>query len=534
MDASVLAKSLGYILHTKYYLFVPSRLTNMTKDKILIGQFAHESNTFVSETTDREHFKVDRELFGEAVLAELTGTNSEIHGFASVLNDSPYETIPSIAARTTPGGVVERETFEFYWDAIEQTLIEERDHIAGVALALHGAMVLEDYDDGDGLVLSRIRELLGEDVPIVATVDLHTNVTEEMTTNADAIVAYEEYPHTDMYETGEAAAKILLECLKSGMDTYMHVERPPLIVPGASQNTSDDPMEGIMNRARELEERSGVLKVNVTPGFFRADIPEAGFAVTTVATTGDTAREVSRDVAEAIWDHRDDFIVEYPTPGEAVDRAIDTVNSGDANATPVVLADVGDNPGGGATGDETALLSELLDRGVENAGVVLIHDPGAVECCIDAGVGSTVTLDLGGKKVDTHTESIRNLEGYVKAVTDGTFVNTGPMRTGTANDTGRTVLFQCGEGVSVVVTEKRIQPLDAELWRHVGVQPERLSIVVVKSANHYRADYETLSDEIVPVDSPGINTVDPTDYDYENVSRSKVPLDEVKSYPDWT
>lgn len=505
----------------------------MPKDAILIGQFAHESNTFVSDTTDRENFRMDRQLFGEDVLAELAGTNSEVNGFSSVLKDSQYEMIPSVAARTTPGGVVTRETFEFYWDAIERTIETERDRIAGVALALHGAMVLEDYDDGDGLVLSRIRDRLGEDVPIVVTVDLHTNVTEEMTANADVIVAYEEYPHTDMYETGEAAAEILLEVLEEGTATHMHVERPPLFVPGASQNTSDDPMEGIMDHARELEERADVLKVNVTPGFFRADIPEAGFAVTTVASSSDAARETSRDVAATIWDRRDDFLVTYPTPGEAVERAMDIVENGDADTRPVVLADVGDNPGGGATGDETAMLRELLDRDVENAGVALIHDPAAVERCVDAGVGATVTLDLGGKKVDSHTEPIRDLKGYVKAVTDGSFKNTGPMRTGTENDTGRTVLFQCGEGVSVVVTEKRIQPLDAELWRHVGVQPERLSVVVVKSANHYRADYETISNEIIPIDSPGINTVDPTDYDYENVPRPKIPLDEVESYPGW-
>jgi microcystin degradation protein MlrC len=335
-----------------------------------------------------------------------------------------------------------------------------------------------------------------------------------------------------MYERGEDAADILLDVL-DGTKTEMYVERVPLFVPGAGQNTSDDPMQGIMAAAREVETRPDVLKVNVTPGFFRADIPDAGFAVTTVATSDAAAREVSRDVAESVWDSRNEFVVEYPSPSTAVEQAMDRVAERGPDAPPVVLGDVGDNPGGGATGDETALLRELLDRGVDNAGVVLIHDPEAVERCLDAGVGSTVTIDLGGKKVDSHTEPL-HLEGYVKAVTDGSFVNTGPMRTGTENDTGRTVLLRCGRDVSVVVTEKRIQPLDAELWRHVGVQPERLSVVVVKSSNHYRADYETISDEIIPVDSPGVNTVDPTDYDYEHIRRPKIPLDDVDSYPDWS
>lgn len=505
----------------------------MSGPEILVAEFAHESNTFVHDTTDREDFEDRRALFGAEVIDEMRGTNSEVAGFVSVLEEHDWGIRPAMAVSATPGGVVERETFEHYWEQLADAIESNLDRIDGVALALHGAMVLEDHQDGDGLIIKRVRELVGADVPIAVTVDLHTNVTDRMLSAADVLVAYEEYPHTDTFETGETAAEILVTVIEDGLDPAMHVERPPVLSSGPNQNTSISPMQDLMSLAREAEEDDEVFKVNVTPGFFRSDIPEAGLAVSTVARSADLARDTTREIATAAWEARAEFIADYPSPAEAVEIAADRVAAGATADGPIVLGDVGDNPGGGAAGDETAMLRAVLDQGLSNAGVVLIHDPEAVEACRDAGVRSDVTLDLGAKKVDSYTEPIHDLDGYVKAITDGRFHNTGPMGTGTATDTGHTVLLRCGDDVSVVVTDKRIQPLDAELWRHVGVQPERLDVIVVKSANHYRADYDRLAAEVIPVDSPGGNTIDPNDYDYDRIRRPIFPLDEVPDYPPW-
>lgn len=505
---------------------------DMDDTRVLIAEVAHESNSFVHDTTGRAAFQARRELFGEEVIEELRTTNSEIAGFLSVFEAAEYHVTPALSVTATPGGVVEQQTFERYWEHLAETIRNVGSDLDGVALVLHGAMVLEDHPDGDGRIISRVRELVGPAVPIVATLDLHTNITDRMLAGADALIAYEEYPHTDMYETGETAASILTTILEEGITTHHAIERPPLLSSGPTQNTNEPPMSDLMSLARGAEQRGEILKVNLTPGFFRSDVPEAGFAVSTVATSDRAGTEVARELATAVWERRIDFEPDYPGPEEAVAQANARAND-DSMDGPIVLGDVGDNPGGGATGDETAVLSELLTQEVDNAGLVLMHDPGAVATCREAGVRSTTTLDLGGKKRDSHTDPIEGLACYVKTITDGRFTNTGPMGTGTANDTGSTVLLRCGNDVWVVVTDNRIQPLDAELWRHVGIQPERLDVIVVKSANHYRADYDRLAVEVVPVDSPGVNTMNPADYTYEHLDRPKFPLDDGIDYPPW-
>lgn len=504
----------------------------MTGPRVLVAEFTHESNMFVSGLTDRAAFADRLAVFGPAVLDELQDTNSELGGYLDVMSAAGADIVPAMAVSATPGPVIEREAFEYYWDKLANA-IRDADPLDGIGLALHGAMALEDHHDGDGLILERVRELVGDDVPVVSTLDLHTNVTEAMAANADALVAYENYPHTDMYESGETAGAILLELIEEDIDIAWHIERPPMLTSGPSQNTSTSPMQDVMAAAREVESDDAIFKVNVTPGFFRADFPEVGFAVTTYARTNAAAKAATREVAAFAWDRHEEFVKTYPAPEAAVAEAADLIAAGETVDGPVVLGDVGDNPGGGAPGDETALLRQLLDQDISNAGVVMIHDPEVVDSCVDAGVRSTVTVDLGGKSPNTTTDPIRDLEAYVKTIADGRFENTGLMRTGVTEDTGRTVLLRCGASIWVIVTEIRKQPFDAELWRHVGIQPERLDCIVVKSANHYRADYDRIGSTVIPVDSPGSNPMDPRGYDYNEITRPIVPLDPAPDYPSW-
>jgi microcystin degradation protein MlrC len=374
----------------------------------------------------------------------------------------------------------------------------------------------------------------------VVTLDLHGNVTDELVAEADALVAYETYPHVDTGDTGRRGMRLLLRAIRGEVAPTMHVERPPLSPVTPLQNTREGPMAEVMARARELEARDGVLKVNVFPGFSRSDVPSMGFSIPVVADGDvDAARTAARDLAREVWAMRERFVGDFPDPGEAVAEAADLVADGRADDGPVVLADVGDNPGGGGTADTTFVLRELLDRGVRNAGLAIVRDPESVARCVDAGVGERVTLDLGAKTGTGFDLGgpIADLDGYVKTITDGEFENTGPMSTGTENHLGRTVLLRCGaeDGVSVVVTENRLQPRDAEIWRHAGVQPERLDVLVVKSTNHYRADYEPMASHVIPINSPGLAAMDPRQFDHRNVTRPRYPLDEMADddYPDW-
>lgn len=514
----------------------------MTGETILAAQFSHESNTFAKSRTDRENFRNGVEQYGQDLVDACRDTNTEVGGVVDVAERDDLNLVPSVAAEAEPGGRVAAGTYDHYADRIVSDAREHADDLDGVLLVLHGAMVPENGDDGEGPLIRAIRDEVGPEVPVVATLDLHANVTAAML-EADALVAYETYPHVDMRETGHRAMEILLCAVREEITPTMAVERPPVLAPGPNANTDDHPMADLEARAREFEERDAVLKVNVAPGFYRSDIPVAGFSVPVVTDDDpDLARDVAREMATTVWEERRGFVADHPRPAEAVAEAERLTEDGAIADGPVVLADVGDNPGGGAPGDETAVLRELLDQGVENAGVALVCDPAAVETLAADGVGETVALELGGKSADSWTDPVA-IEGYVKAVTDGTYVNTGPMQTGAPVNLGRTVLVEVGDdrstlgidgNIRIVVVENRAQPWDAELWRHVGVLPERLDIVVVKSANHYRGDYEPLSSRVIPVDSPGLNCIDPAGLDHERIRRPVFPLDEVAdAYPDW-
>lgn len=510
----------------------------MSDETILLAGFAHETNTFVNGTTRREQFRERREYFADEIPEKMRGTNTCEGGAIGVGENEDVDLRYAVKASATPSGVVAADTYEFYTEEILDGVEAVGDELDGVCLCLHGAMVPEGMADGEGTLVAAVRERVGPDVPIAVSLDLHGNNTDQLVETADVLVGFEEYPHTDMGETGHRAMSFLLETIRGDLEPTMAIERPPVLPMGPKQNTRQGPMAKLMSEARELEARDGVVKVNVFPGFHQADVPSMGFSIP-VVTDGDPglAREVARDLATRVWERRESFIGDYPDPPEAVAEAKRLIEAGKTEDGPVVMADAGDNPGGGGAADGTTVLRELLDQGVTNAGFAIMCDPESVADCIDTGVGERVQLTIGGKTDDMHGDPIEDLDGYVAAITDGEFKNTGPMGTGSENHLGRTVHLRCGvdDGVSVLLTENRLQPLDAEIWRHAGIQPERLDALVVKSTNHYRADYEPMASEVIQVNSIGLVAMDPQKFEFAHVRRPQFPLDEMAAgdYPDW-
>ncbi|OIB55279.1 M81 family metallopeptidase [Natrialba sp. SSL1] len=510
----------------------------MATETVLVGSISHETNTFADGQTTRENFQNRREYFGEDVYKELRDTNTGVGGVIEITEEEEISLITSLAVSATPGATVAREAFEFYRDRLLSDIREYQDEIDGIILPLHGAMVVEGRDDGEGPLVSSIREIVGDDLPIVVTLDLHGNVTDELVDETDAIVAYETYPHVDMAATGRRGFEILIETIRGDCSPVMHIERPPLSPVTPTQNTQEGPMAELMEYARSIEERDKIVKVNVFPGFSRSDVPSMGFSVPVIAD-GDpaAAKAASRDLSEKVWEVREEFVGDFLKPPKAVTEAKEKAADISDDDGPVVLADVGDNPGGGGAANGTTILRELIKQEVTNAGMAIIRDPEVVEECIQTGVGNRVTVTLGGKTDDRHGEPIKDLDSYVKAITDGEFLNYGPKGTGTKNYLGRTVRLQCGtnDEIDVIVTENRHQPADTEIWRHVGVQPERFDILVVKSTNHYRADYEPRASHVIPVDSPGLAAMNPRQFDHQNVHHPIYPIDNLSAedYPDW-
>jgi len=505
---------------------------------VLLGAFAHEANTFVPDPVTRSDFQARRELFGDAILAEMAGTETAIGGTIAAAADLDVDLVPTVAAFATPGGVVATETFEFYTGQIVDGVREHEADLDGIILPLHGAMVAEEHSDGEGEILERVRDVIGDAMPIVVTLDLHGNVSERMVDLADALVAYETYPHIDKAATGERGLRLLDQMMAGSISPVMHQERPPLIAFQPKAYTPSGPMAEVMAAARDLEGHEAVLKVNVLPGFYHADIPEMGFTVSTVAD-GDAglARQTSRTLAETVWSMREQFIGDYPKPPEAIAEAKAFRAEMDPDAGPVVMADFGSNPGGGGASDGTTVLREMLEQGLTDAGWAIMYDPEVVEQCVAAGVGERVTVTLGGKSDGNHGAPIEDLDGYVKAITDGRYVNQGTSHSGKGvqNAIGRTVRFECGpdDSITVVVAETRASAFDAEIWRHVGLPPERLHYICIPSLIAFLGDYEPMSSEVILIDTPGLSAVNPARFDYRHIPRPLFPLDELAddAYP---
>ena len=473
---------------------------------VLIARFKHETNTFSSLPTGREEFASTSLYTDEEIPPEFRDTNTDIGGFLRVADAEGWEVVPTVAANATPGGVVTDDAFSSYLDRILHG-IDTHDPDA-ILLGLHGAMVSERHRDGDGHILESVRAAAGDDVPVMATLDLHANVSDRMVEHADGLFGYDTYPHVDIGDTGETAARAMAATLDGSLEPTIVIERAPLLPPLPPLQTASEPMASLLATAADAESEQ-VPDVSVLGGFAHADVPEAGFSVVGV---------VDESVASEA-DRRHEFDRTYTS----VDDAVAEAAAWDRD-DPLLLADIADNPGGGSAQDGTVLLAALLEAGVEDAAVAAIYDPAAVvaDAAAEAGVGERVTVDLGG-----HTEANGDpitVEGDVRLLSDGTYRNQGPMSTGLEVSFGRTAVLAV-DGIDVIVAAHRQQPYDPEAFRSHGITPERQRVLVLKSTVHYRAAFEPIAGGIREVSAPGLCSPDLSSFSYEHVRRPMYPLD---------
>jgi microcystin degradation protein MlrC len=328
-----------------------------------------------------------------------------------------------------------------------------------------------------------------------------------------------------MYERGLEAADIITRMVRGRLRTARALRKPPLMPPLPKQCTTyDTPMRALIELAHQREQEPGMVSVTVAAGFPYADVPEAGLAVLAIAD-GDQARAdaVADEIAALAWARRQEFVIRCTPVEEALEVA---ATAQDDAGGPVVLADTADNPGAGAPCDGTILLAGLLERGVQNAALGAIWDPQAVEVCRVAGVGANVELLLGGKTDDLHGVPL-TVSGKVRLLSDGRFINLGPMNTGAETRMGPTAVLAI-EGVDVVITSNRVQALDAGLFISQGIDPRRKRVLVLKSSVHYRGAFEPLASRVVEVDTPGLSNSDLSRYPYQHVRRPIFPLDSIE------
>lgn len=515
--------------------------------RVALGGLWHETNTFAAGRTELEAFRAYQFARGDELLTRYQNVRNEIGGMIAGARVHSLTLVPTLFAGAVPSGIVARETFEQLATWLLDDLAAAGD-LDGVLLVLHGAMVAEGIpdaasssqqhtrlvgqrDDGaadvEGELLRRVRALIGHK-PLVATFDIHANLSAEMVEQADVLIGYDTYPHVDVYERGVEAARVMARILCGEIRPTAAFEALPLLSVPQAQHTDESPLRELMARRAEIENDPRVITASVAVGFPYADVARAGMSVV-VTTNGDAAcaREYAQELGERIWARRREFQVTNVPVAEAVRRAVESLERHSAGASvlaPVILVDVADNIGGGAPGDGTVLLQALLDAHAQNA-VVTIADAEAVAQALAAGIDASVTLRVGGK-VDSRHGAPVEVRGRVRLISSGEYVHKGSYMTGQTTRMGRTVVLDC-DGLDLVIMERKTMPFDAQQLRSLGIEPADKKIIVVKSALAWQAAYGAMAREVIYVDTPGICTANLHALPYQNVRRPIFPLDEI-------
>lgn len=493
--------------------------------RVLIAQFMHETNTFSVLPTTLEDYRRRWLVQGAELATRFAGTHTEIGGLLDAAAQHGWDLVPALAANATPSGRLTAQTWAWIRDAIVDAA-RAAGRIDGICLACHGAAVAEACDDPEGELLHALREVVGPDVPIAMTLDLHANITERMARLSSALISYRTYPHVDQYERAQQAAA-LVQATMDGRIRPKGLMRQPATLSGTGEGrtTEPGPMTELLALAEAFEREPGIHVVSVQAGFMPSDIPNVGPSVAVSHEPWALARAeaIAQQMAQAIWDRRH----RHNTPMWTVEQAVAQALVHDAATGPLVIADGTDNPGGGAYGDATRLLQALIAHGVDGVAVGTMFDPGAVAAARAAGVGAVVDLRLGGHH-DPAFGAPLAVRAQVVSLSDGDFVNDGPMQRGVRMSMGPTAVLRVG-GVEVVTVSSRLQTTDLQVFLSQGIDPRRCRVLVVKSVQHFRAAYAPIAGDIIVVDSGALCSPDVRRFAYTKLRRPVFPLDDVEA-----
>jgi microcystin degradation protein MlrC len=493
--------------------------------KLVIAQMKHETNTYSPVPTPLSRFATGQAMppEGQAAIDAYRGTGSAIAAFIDLAEAAGAQMVVPIAAAAWPSGPVHDAAFEHIASRICDAVAQGCD---AVLLDLHGAMVTQSFDDGEGELLRRIRAL-APTVPIGVALDMHTNLYDAMAQHSNAIAGYQTYPHIDVYETGLRAGRAVLAQLAGKARPTMAWGRQPMLPHVMRQGSDDSPNRELQARCREMEAQ-GALAASVFVGFPNADIGYAGLSAV-VVTDNDPAlaRRWCDELLALAWAQRQAFVYHIEPLPQSMARAQELAAAKAPGAGPIVLLDHSDNCASGGTMDTMTVLGAMLDANLHDAAAFAIFDPAAVQQMAAAGVGAQVTLALGGK-LDMPSIGLKGqprvVSGRVKLLCDGRYRNRGPMGRGELNDMGMTAVLDTG-AVQIVVISNHVEPHDLAAFAAVGIEPDRLSYLMLKSRVHWRAGLRSLAGGVVECAGTGVCTSDYAALAFKNVRRPVFPLD---------
>ncbi|MBI3695487.1 MAG: M81 family metallopeptidase [Acidobacteria bacterium] len=494
------------------------------RPRIAIGGISHESDSFNPAKTGLADFNRRPTAPRETVLEEWLKASDTVSGYVEGARRFDLDLYPLLVAGAQPKGPVTDQAFNtLLGDLIRQ--LQAGPKYDGLLAPLHGAMVVESYPHGDAELVRRLREAMGADFPIVVTHDFHANVTPEIVKWSTALITYKENPHIDPRERGVQAAEIMARTVRGQVKPVQVVVKPPMLYNIVFQYTKRPPLLPIVEESRRLEKNPKILAVSVSGGYQYADVPQIGPSVV-VVTDNDRplAQREAQRLSDMLWATRDKLVLKLPEAAAAVKQAM----AGDK--FPVALIDMGDNIGGGSSGDGTFLLEELIKQRA-TGWVVVIADREAVAAAVGAGIGGAFDMPVGGKTDQFHGKPVR-VRGKVKSLHDGQYIET-EVRHGGARyyNMGLTAVIEA-EGSTrdlanlLLVTTQRSSPNSLHQLISNGVYPQRQKILTVKGAIAPRAAYEPIAARIIEVDTPGLTAVNPARFTYKLARRPLFGLDQ--------
>nr|WP_286672483.1 M81 family metallopeptidase [Cohnella hashimotonis] len=480
-----------------------------------------ESNTFSPTMSTMDDFRRFQLALGEEIRDSKAET--ELTGFMEATGGEEVEIVPIVSALAVSSGIIRAEA----WEELKQLLISCLNRAGpgdGAYLALHGAMAAEGCDDAGGALVEEVRTRLGPEKPIVVSLDLHANVTYKIVEGVQGIIGYRTFPHTDHHDTGIRAGKLFLSILNKGVRPVIAFRKIPMIVPAENSQTSHGPFFDLWTEARAGESRGDSLYTSLFPVQPWLDLPDMGSSVVVVGEDADIVSKEADRMADLFWDKRHEFQIELHAVRDIVARALVERTAG----RPFIISDSADSPGAGSTGDSNYVLKELLDLGVQDRLVCLLTmvDAPAVAYAIDAGVGSMIEVDVGytSSKNTQQGVPIRVL-GRVRTIGDGKFQFGGGSLKGTTGNMGRCVVLQIGS-ISLLLSEWPTFSGDPAMYRSVGLEPSEADLLLVKSANQFRADYERISPHIFILDTPGSSPANIRSLIYRRLPRPFYPFED--------
>ena len=493
--------------------------------KLVIAQMKHETNTYSPVPTPLARFATGAAVppEGDAAVAAYRGTGSAIAAFIELAEAAGAEYSVPIAAAAWPSGPVHDAAFEHIAGRICAAVVQGCD---AVLLDLHGAMVTQTYDDGEGELLRRIRAI-APTIPIGVALDMHTNLYDAMTQHATVIAGYQTYPHIDIHETGLRAGRAVFALLAGKAQPTMAAGRQPMLPHVMRQGSGDSPNRELQARCREMEAQ-GALCASLFVGFPNADIEFAGLSAV-VVTDNDPAlaRRWCDELLALAWQARSEFVYEIEPLATSMARAQALAAAKPAGSGPIVLLDHSDNCASGGTMDTMTVLGAILDAGLQGVAVFAICDPEAVRRMAAAGVGAELTLELGGKLAMPAIGlkgQPRTVRGRVRLIGDGRFRNQGPMGRGEQADMGLCAVLDTGS-VRIVAISDHVEPHDIAAFTAVGIAPEAQRFLMLKSRIHWRAGLRHLAHAVVECAGTGVCTSDYAALAFKKVRRPIYPLD---------